>query len=244
MRANRGDSLDEPPRMTSKIDALSSSPTSREGQQDLFTRPQSPRQSGDIGKIILRAVSHGSPDELQSLFQRNYTNLEEIDEKGRTPLILAADLGKSDIVKRLLLEQSINVNATDRLGRTALHYCAQKKNTNNVVQLLLDRGADVNIQDRGFHPPMYYAISDGNYDTVKLLVDYRADIHFKLPKHPIPKRISSLLDSFNATGSTAPVTEAAQPKKIKRNSRGGSAEKRKSSLLRRWSTPDEFLLDQ
>ena len=206
--------------------------------EDSLRRPQrshSLQQGSDNGKPLLQAIKNGPTNVLESLL-RSDTNLEETDEKGRTPLILAANLGKADMVNRLLISQSISINATDKLGRTALHYCAQMK-MNKTIEMLLDRGADVNIQDRLRCPPMYYAIDDNSYDTVKMLLDHHATTGFKLPtKQPIPKSIKSLIDKYNPTGSTDPVVK---PTKARTNSLGGLTGKRKGSSLRQWSSTEK-----
>ena len=207
--------------------------------EDSLRRSHSPQTSSENGKLLLRAVKDGAIDVLESLLSKSDANLEETDEKGRTPLILAADLGKAHIINRLLISQLVETNATDKLGRTALHYCAQMK-MNKTIEMLLDHGADVNIQDRGTHPPMYYAIGDDDYDTVKMLLDHNASTDFKLPTKLIPKSITSLIDKYNATGSTDPVLEPKETKSKKSisNSFGGLTGTRKSSIIRPWSSTE------
>ncbi|MCJ1278753.1 hypothetical protein MMC21_006570 [Puttea exsequens] len=153
------------------------------------------------------ARKDGLTDVLDTLLSDSDTNLEETDDRGRTPLILAADLGKADMVNRFVESQSIEINATDELGRTALHYCTQTKMMNQTTEKLLDHGADVNVQDDGSYPPMYYAIKDDNYDAVKMLLDHHATTDFEFPEKPIPRSINGLIEKYNTTGSTDSVSE-------------------------------------
>lgn len=222
-----------------QVETLDDGETLRD--DDSLTMSHSPRQSNENGKLLLQAVKNGKLDALDSLLSNSGTNVEETDEKGRTPLILAANLGKAEMVNRLLANQSIKINATDNLGRTPLHYCANEKIMKPTIEVLLRRGADVNVQDRGFHPPMYYAINKDNYDTLKMLLEQpHANVDFELPTKPIPKRINSLINRHTTNGSMDSISELSKtpPKKGRTKSQGGPMEGKKSSFIRRWSTPD------
>ena len=73
-------------------------------------------------------------------------NLESRDEQGRTPLILASQLGFVDGV-RALLYRGADVNGTNSRGETALIFAVQARDA-AVVRTLVENGADPDQQDR------------------------------------------------------------------------------------------------
>ena len=202
--------------------------------------PHNIQQTSENSKLLLQAVKDGPIEVLESFLSKSDTNLEETDEQGRTPLILAANLRKPHIVNKLLASQSIKINATDKLGRTALHYCVQMK-MNETIELLFDHGADANIQDRGSFPPMYYAIRDDKYDIVKLLLDHHATTDFTFPAKPIPSSIKNLIEKYNTKKRMDPVSESStvEPIRARTNSHNGPTRRgRRSSSLRLWKSTE------
>jgi ankyrin repeat protein len=65
--------------------------------------------------------------------------LNEVDTRGRTPLIHSVLNNRCDIVIFLCLCTEVNVEATDRHGNTALHY-AIRSNNQDLIYLLLSIG--------------------------------------------------------------------------------------------------------
>ena len=62
------------------------------------------------------------------------------NEKGETPLILAAREGNNEFVKGLA-EHLANVNLADNFQHTALYY-ASERGYNEIVEILLMAGAE------------------------------------------------------------------------------------------------------
>ena len=80
-------------------------------------------------------------------------SLEQTDGCGRTPCILAAQMGRVNTLRKLL-DNNAQINKQDPNGRTALMYAVESylgfhDSTvyENCVNLLLERNADVNIVD-------------------------------------------------------------------------------------------------
>jgi len=89
------------------------------------------------------------------------------DDKGATPLHVAAEYGYSEIVE-VLLEHGVDPNIRDKYGDTPLHYAAVFGNS-KVVEVLLERGADPNIRDKYGLTPLHYAAAFDYPKIVELL---------------------------------------------------------------------------
>ncbi len=77
-------------------------------------------------------------------------DLEARDDRGRTPLYLAAEQGEPETVRRLLDKGAV-VDARDNCLWTPLMRAAQNGHL-AVVQVLLQAGADINARDKdGYH---------------------------------------------------------------------------------------------
>lgn len=59
---------------------------------------------------------------------------------------------------------------------TSLHYCA-KLNRPEVAIKLMDYGANINAKSSMNRSPLILAVLANNYDMVKLLLDYNADVN-------------------------------------------------------------------
>lgn len=73
------------------------------------------------------------------------------DSEGRTPLMMACEIGTLHLVRTLLNDDCI-VDLKDTRGRTALHYAAASQNP-EVIQALMEKNASAEIEDGdGFRP--------------------------------------------------------------------------------------------
>jgi predicted LPLAT superfamily acyltransferase len=125
-------------------------------------------------------------------------NVDAEDKKGRTPLHLAAGMGKNEAVLvllgnnansvegrtphlatgggdvevvRVLLEHSANVAAEDKKGRTPLQLAAREGNV-EVVCELLEHGANVGAEDNRGRTPLQVAVSEGKVEVVRVLLKH------------------------------------------------------------------------
>ena len=95
-----------------------------------------------------------------------------------SPLIRAAERGRTEVVK-LLLEKGADVNVKQiGTGATALIMASQGGHT-EVVKLLLEKGADVNAKDNNGITALLIASSKGRTEVVKLLLGKGADVNVK-----------------------------------------------------------------
>lgn len=106
------------------------------------------------------------------------TDVNSRDERGKTPLHLAADNNDAAKVKQLL-SLGADVNAKDKYSKTPLLEAANDNIDEShfeVLKLLLTNGADPNSRDEGGRTPFYFLVSKGNLRTVQLFLDYNADV--------------------------------------------------------------------
>lgn len=96
------------------------------------------------------------------------TGLDSRDDKGLTPLIIAASAGQADTVK-LLLAQGAAVNATSADGRTAL-IAAVENNQIEVVRALIAAGANLNAATRFTGTALHLAENKGETEIAALLL--------------------------------------------------------------------------
>lgn len=92
-----------------------------------------------------------------------------IEDNGKTPLIIASLKDRGDIVK-LLIDAGADVNAKDRFGRTALSWAAVG-NSREAARVLINNGANVNIRDNRKLTPLNLA---PDMRMVRLLTEFGA----------------------------------------------------------------------
>ena len=106
------------------------------------------------------------------------TDLNAIDEEGRTALMMAAFNGHTRVVQ-YLVEHKVDINVRDSNGRTALMYASTIDNA-ELVKILLDQGAEVNLADNveGFTALMF-AAGEGHTQVMEVLLAAGADRNVK-----------------------------------------------------------------
>jgi len=101
-------------------------------------------------------------------------NLEEVDEAGRTHLIIAARGGDAPRTKELLISGSV-VDAEDACRCTALMYAATYGHT-DVARCLVEHGANVDAHSEDSWTPLIAAAYNGRLAVVQYLLSQRANI--------------------------------------------------------------------
>lgn len=117
-------------------------------------------------------------------FIRRFTN--------RKPLLLAAKNGDIDTVRRLIEEKTF-VEVTDDHRSSVLMYIARIGNADVVRDLILKGGALVFQPNENGSTALIFAIAQGHFDTVKLLVEFGADVNEMVTKADLsPLMIASM----------------------------------------------------
>lgn len=143
---------------------------------------------GSIFDDFLQLCSHSNI--IESYFQAaeawpyrdesSYSQLERSEERwryiprGYTPLHLATHLVGGRYFIERLLQRGHDIEARTENGLTALHIAAEIEDEPGSVQALLEHGADVSALDENGDTPLSMAVSLGNLESVKLLVQYGA----------------------------------------------------------------------
>lgn len=141
-------------------------------------------------KIFLALTASGSNMAILGMIEEHGAGLLEVrDEKGRTPVIRAAETGRHGAI-HLLVKSGADINATDNNGNTALMIAAEL-GYRGVAQALLDRHADMEIANHKGQTALHLAAThrnnnDGKHpmsikkkETVQLLLERGAGTEAK-----------------------------------------------------------------
>lgn len=98
-------------------------------------------------------------------------DVDEKDDKGRTPLAFAAAEGHEEVVKLLLETGKVDVNSSDWLGLAPLYYAIRGKH-DAVTHLLLETGkVDMNYKGYKGRTPLHFASRYYNEAAVRLILE-------------------------------------------------------------------------
>ncbi len=173
-----------------------------------------------IAAALLSAVAlHAAPidDLYKTIRVNNLAGLDTLtrdrasvnlkDDRGITPLMIAAFVGSREAMKmliergadvnaknafdstalmwsatdiekvRMLLDAHADPNAVSKAGRTALLIAAMSDRSSAIVKLLISKGADVKAVDRAEITALSAAAGGGDFDTFKIMLDAGLDVN-------------------------------------------------------------------
>ncbi|SHK58552.1 ankyrin repeat domain-containing protein [Chryseobacterium polytrichastri] len=123
-------------------------------------------------KSIFDIARNGSVAEVKELMKKDPNSINETNESGFSPLILACYRGNTEVAK-FLMDHVKDLNYKSQEG-TALAGLSVKYNK-DLVMYLLSKNADPNIADATGSTPLFWAVKFGNKELIELLVKYKAD---------------------------------------------------------------------
>jgi ankyrin repeat protein len=124
---------------------------------------------------IHKAAETGNLDEIKGLLANTPTLIEEKDENGHTPLLVAARGGQIEIAK-YLVDKGADIKAVNARGNTALHLAAWAGNA-ALADYFIAKGIDINAKSPTGMTPLLYAVNMERPEVVKLLLTKGADIN-------------------------------------------------------------------
>ncbi len=97
-------------------------------------------------------------------------------DTAKLPLFFAANSGALDLVRFLLEKFSISPFILDPDGNSLLHYAAESHSP-ELVRFLLKTGIQINLQGKARLTALERAARDGDFQTIRLLVEAGAEIN-------------------------------------------------------------------
>lgn len=117
------------------------------------------------GQVMHDAIGRKDIDAVARIIRASPDCVDVKNDRGRTPLHVAAHTGQNDIVK-LLISKGAEVNARSRWNYTPLIF-ATEDGHHDVVVTLLDSGADLEAVTKDGHTPLFKAVLRGRKDENK-----------------------------------------------------------------------------
>ncbi|MEN9322320.1 MAG: hypothetical protein RIT03_1939 [Bacteroidota bacterium] len=127
-------------------------------------------------RSVFDIARNGTLQEIEALYQKNPSAIENIDERGSTPLLLAC-YRNNEAVALYLLNHTKNINQNSGMG-TALMAAVMANNSTIVAQFIAKK-ADLDQVDKGGKSALIYAAFFNRNPIVKLLVDAGANKNLK-----------------------------------------------------------------
>ncbi|OQR75936.1 hypothetical protein BIW11_08099 [Tropilaelaps mercedesae] len=138
------------------------------------------------------AARTGDLHVIKLLIRRDKKRMETVDERGWTPLHLAAANGHTDIVKYLCSEGA-HIRALDPTGYTSMHVAAMNGNE-PCLQVLLKMGADVDNEASDGFTPLHLATLNNHADCVKTLLAWGANMG---REDALGRTIQDMVEEYN-----------------------------------------------
>ncbi|XP_071085411.1 putative ankyrin repeat protein RF_0381 [Haliotis cracherodii] len=106
---------------------------------------------------------------VEYLISHNIADIESRGQAGRTPLMIAAEMGQQKVFD-LLVGKGCNLAAVDDTGNNILHLACYSDNVHIVEYLITHKIADIESQGNFGRTPVMYAAEKGQQKVFDLLV--------------------------------------------------------------------------
>ncbi|XP_026727917.1 ankyrin repeat domain-containing protein 11 isoform X5 [Trichoplusia ni] len=177
--------------------------------------------------LVMQISSQDAPPAAPTPAEERKRTRQQRNERGETPLHVAAIRGDHDQVKKLL-DQGQDPDVPDFAGWTPLHE-ACSYGWYQVVVVLVNGGANVNAKGLDDDTPLHDATTSGNLEMVKFLIEHGADPFVKNTKGKMPSdyaapHIFEYVESLKDNNARATHVSRARDDSIKKgcNASGNS----------------------
>ncbi|XP_071037669.1 uncharacterized protein [Parasteatoda tepidariorum] len=141
---------------------------------------------------IHEAAGKGDLHVVKLLTKKDTKQMETVDERGWTPIHLAAAHGHSEVVKYLAGEGA-HLSALDPSSYTALHL-ASMNGHNHVLEVLLPMGVDVDsITAEGFSA-LHLAVMNGHLECISTLLQWGASLE---KRDALGRGVYEMVEEYN-----------------------------------------------
>ncbi|XP_054344519.1 ankyrin repeat and death domain-containing protein 1B isoform X4 [Pongo pygmaeus] len=126
-------------------------------------------------------------------------DLNQPDEKGRKPFLLAAERGHVDMIEKLTF-LNLHTSEKDKEGNTALHLAA-KHGHSPAVQVLLTQWQDINEMNELSISSLQIATRNGHASLVNFLLSENVDLHQKVEPKESPLHLAVINNHITVVNS-------------------------------------------
>lgn len=130
----------------------------------------------DEDPTIYEIVNDENEHTFSELLMLGY-DIDDADNDGNTPLMIASSLGKVSFV-HFLIDNGASVNNKNYNGETALHRAAQSGN-NEIIDILFAAGAELNTPDFSGRTPLMQAVAAERRFSVERLATLGAYLDWR-----------------------------------------------------------------
>lgn len=124
-------------------------------------------------------------------------DVDELDDRGRSPLFYAAQDDNTEIVD-LLIAHGADPTIRDKMGETSLHFAARAYQV-ETCDKLVKAGALIDAQDDYGNTALWRAVfeSRGRGDVIRKLITLGADENKKNNNGISPRALAERIDNYN-----------------------------------------------
>ena len=123
-------------------------------------------------KEVFTVARNGSVQEMKVLFEKNANCVNEVDDYGFSPLILAAYRGNFEVAKYLItVVKDVNYQSPEG---TVLMAAVMRNNT-ELIQLLIGKHANLDLTSKTGVTALMLATQFKKIEIIKILLEHKAN---------------------------------------------------------------------
>lgn len=123
-------------------------------------------------KDVFTVARNGTVEEMKVFFERNANCVNEVNDSGFSPLILASYRGNFEVAKYLItIIKDVNYKSPEG---TALMAAVMRNNV-ELIQLLIDKNANLDVTSKTGVTALMLATQFKNVEIVKILLQHKAN---------------------------------------------------------------------